>query len=453
MSAGLKIQPFTEAVQKIAAKTALGSRLRSDEWDLVPLAIRERAFFSARVESVRLLSDMQRSITDALAGNSTPGGAIMSRDRFISDMRKVAQELGVGQLGKAEITDLQGPKRLGLIYDMQTRQARAYAKWKIDQDPDFLNEWPAQRLIRLQDRKEPRDWEERWAAAATAVAFEGVASAGMIALKSSPIWYELSRFGTPWPPFDYESGMGLQDISRNEAERLGLVQPEDKLVPDGEATFNQSLEASTRGMSEDFIPMLTKLGLTIINSKLVPAPKKITNPKYKKKPDDKLKNFDPDQPRAPDGKWTDVDGFPVQTVDSKSMDEEHGPHVMGNFNRSTGIIQVRDNLPEDMDRDSVIRHEVMGAKFYAFKNKNRVAFDRYFYGQNKNDLNAERYSPTEYTDQMWAKVPDDVDVGGGRALFELAVQETISEIARIGGPFPETPEIYRQLFETVNAAR
>jgi hypothetical protein len=101
MPLSIKVQPWPEAVAKISAKTPLGSTLRSDQWDQQELALREAAFFSARVESARLLSDMQRSIVDALSGNRTPGGALMDRGRFISDMRKVAQQLGVASLARA----------------------------------------------------------------------------------------------------------------------------------------------------------------------------------------------------------------------------------------------------------------------------------------------------------------------------------------------------------------
>ncbi len=40
-----------------------------------------------------------------------------------------------------------------------------------------------------------------------------------------------SRFGRPYPPFDYNSGMDLRDIDRAAAEALGLVQPGEVLQP------------------------------------------------------------------------------------------------------------------------------------------------------------------------------------------------------------------------------
>jgi len=271
-SVDLKVEPFADALQKLSPRTPIGAKLRSDEWAKVPLALRERAFFSARVESVRLLQGMKDSILGALNGSRTEGGAGMDRGRFISDMRKLAGELGVGQLGKSTITDVSGPERLNLIYDMQTRNARGFARFKFGNDPYVLQEWPAQRLIRVATRKEPRDWEDRWNQAAANVAFEGVSPTRMVALKSSPIWGELSSFGTPWPPFDYGSGMGVEDVDRGEAEALGLVAPGEILPPSLEDDFNAKLESSVKGLDPAFADQLREIGFVIDGDKIKPAP-------------------------------------------------------------------------------------------------------------------------------------------------------------------------------------
>jgi hypothetical protein len=134
---------------------------------------------------------------------------------------------------------------------MQTNQAQEFSRWKMDQDPDVLNAYPAQRFVRIEDRLHPReDWPDRWDAAAGAVDFEGVAqnTREMVALKTSPIWAALSVFGTPWPPFDFGSGMGLEDVSRSEAEDFGILSPSDDLVPI-EEDFNASLEAGISDLS------------------------------------------------------------------------------------------------------------------------------------------------------------------------------------------------------------
>jgi hypothetical protein len=52
----------------------------------------------------------------------------------------------------------------------------------------------------------------------------------MIALKTDPIWVRISRFGRPFPPFDFNSGMGLRNIGREGSDEPGLTQP-GKPVP------------------------------------------------------------------------------------------------------------------------------------------------------------------------------------------------------------------------------
>ncbi len=53
---------------------------------------------------------------------------------------------------------------------------------------------------------------------------EGVArgTSRMIALKTSPVWAALSAFGNPYPPFDFGSGMGLDDVEASVCRELGL---------------------------------------------------------------------------------------------------------------------------------------------------------------------------------------------------------------------------------------
>ena len=60
------------------------------------------------------------------------------------------------------------------------------------------------------------------------VNWEGVARGGqMVALKSSPIWVELSRSGYPYPPFDFNSGMWVRPVSDDDCEALGLLADEE----------------------------------------------------------------------------------------------------------------------------------------------------------------------------------------------------------------------------------
>ena len=65
---------------------------------------------------------------------------------------------------------------------------------------------------------------------------------GFKPLLTSPIWRKLSRFDLDYPPFDFNSGMGVDPVDYEEARRHGLVIPEATLEgADGES-LNASLE-------------------------------------------------------------------------------------------------------------------------------------------------------------------------------------------------------------------
>lgn len=121
---------------------------------------------------------------------------------------------------------------------MGQQEAAGYGRWKQGQDPTIREEWPALELIRVRDSRKPRDWSERWIE--NGGQFYGNR---MIALRNDPIWTAISRFGKPWPPFDFNSGMGVESVDRDTAIKAGLM-GEDDVVPPDEDSFNSGLEAS-----------------------------------------------------------------------------------------------------------------------------------------------------------------------------------------------------------------
>lgn len=179
--------------------------------------------------------------------------AYVDRSSFIGDLKKVAIQEGLGPTADLATTptpgslkDISSARRLGLIYDMQVQSAQGYARWKMGQDPDSIDAFPAQELIRLEDRENKRDWTSRWINAG------GELTAGrMIALKTDPIWENISAFGSPWPPYDYGSGMGVEIVSRSEAEALGIIEPGQLLEP-SEKRFNDDLEASVSDLAPEY---------------------------------------------------------------------------------------------------------------------------------------------------------------------------------------------------------
>jgi hypothetical protein len=249
--------PWKAAVDRFSDKTVVGSKLRSAEWSDMPIALRERAFFSAGVDQARTLSAMREKVVQGL-DQSRPGGIGMNRARFVADMRNL---LGAAPGDSGSLTDITSTRRLNLIWDFQTADAHGFASQKADMDPDRLDAFPAYRLLRVESRRVPRDWYARWGEAGAKVGWVGASKTEMVALKTSPIWIALSRFGKPWPPFDYSSGMGLEDVDRDEAEALGLLDknedPAARLQSLGDAAatasqdWNDGLQASVKGIDQE----------------------------------------------------------------------------------------------------------------------------------------------------------------------------------------------------------
>jgi len=253
--------PLEDAVQSLGAKTPLGSALRSAELERLPVEIRERAFFSATVENERILAEMQRRILQRvqLVREQLANGesVTMDRGRFIAEMQDELDRLGYRPDPEKAggLQDVSSAGRLGLIWDMQLAQAQGYAKWKTGQDKDLLKAAPAQELIRVESRRERRLWPTIWAAAGGKFYGEPGpdypgAPGRMIALKTDPIWTAISRFGTPWPPFDWGSGMGLRNVRRREALELGVIKRDDKAQQPLSTPLNSGLGASVKGLPD-----------------------------------------------------------------------------------------------------------------------------------------------------------------------------------------------------------
>ncbi len=247
----IKPIPFTDAIDKLGRKSIIGSSLNSEQWSRVPLALRERAFFSATIESTRFLQRARDSIGDFLSaareeitlpdGSKTTAIKTGSRADFVKQTQDFAYAEGMGPIDPKHvgtIRDIRTEKRLGLIFDTQVRQAQDYGWWKQGQDPAVLDAYPAQRFIREREVKQERDYHRF--------------HENEVQLKSDlGFWKALNRdFGVPWGPWGWGCGHDVEDVDREEAERLGLIAPGERAKP-VEQEFNDELEASVRGLDDD----------------------------------------------------------------------------------------------------------------------------------------------------------------------------------------------------------
>lgn len=224
-------RPLKEIIANFDAKTPMGSVMRSAEWQMMPQHVRDSAFFSAGVTNAQWLSAQQTHIGDIIkrVKETNERGESMwkaDRSRFVAELRQLGEAMGIEHpdgpredgINERDITDPLAIARLKLVVNHQLANAYGEGQYVTAMSEDILSEWPAWELVRITPRKQPRDWEKRWTDAGGTL-HEG----RMIALKTSPVWLALSRFGKPHPPFDFNSGMGVEEIDIDTAESFGLM--------------------------------------------------------------------------------------------------------------------------------------------------------------------------------------------------------------------------------------
>jgi hypothetical protein len=231
--------PLRDAVSQMASRRVTPSGMTSREWEAIQAEIRLRCMFSSRVESERVLVEMKERLNAGISNEKT-GGATMDRSRFVEEMRGIIRETGYRRpdgVNKKSVRNLKSRARLELIWNMNVAQAAGYAQWKSHMDPDMLFASPCYELVRLMPKREIRDWPLVWEDHGGKFYGEPgkdypYAKGRMIAQKTDPIWRWISRFKTPWPPFDWGSGMGLRNVRRAEALALGVIKDDaDPQVP------------------------------------------------------------------------------------------------------------------------------------------------------------------------------------------------------------------------------
>ncbi len=253
--------PFKEAEQRLGQKTIVSVGLNTEGWRQIPLALRDRALFSAQIENVKFLQRMRELLNDFVTGareeiilpdgSKTTALKVGSRAQFIELAREAAIAEGLGDQVDPDhsgtVRDITSAARLGLVFDVQTQSAHDYGSWKQGMQPDVLAEFPAQRFIREVDVTTPRPLH--------------LENEGVIRLKTDlGFWLSMNSpsiggFGVPWGPWGFNSGMGVEDVDRDAAEAEGLIEPGEPITP-AELEFNSHLKASVQGLSPDLIARL-----------------------------------------------------------------------------------------------------------------------------------------------------------------------------------------------------
>jgi hypothetical protein len=240
---------FSEALQSREIRSILPADLTSAQLEEINAAILERATFSARVTSAEYLDEIDRVLGQFINGEIDLATARLALKEKLDAIgyRAAPDEVG-------SITDFSSDRRIELVLNTNADMAQGYGTWLQGQDAAILDQWPARELYRAAAAKEPRDWPSRWQAAGGEF-FDG----RMIALKNTSIWTDISRFGTPYEPFDYGSHMATRDIDRDTAMSLGLIDRDTQIVQQDRG-FNDDLKFSPQIRSAALKQALTEEG-------------------------------------------------------------------------------------------------------------------------------------------------------------------------------------------------
>lgn len=253
------LQPFAESVADLQRRQLLPTTLSSAELRQLEGALRRQALFSAQTVLTDYLQEIQDSVTSIVnpisiqrpdrvtpenpAGNVTVGlDPATARLQLKQKLAELGYTPAAGAAGS--ITDLSSDRRIDLVVKTNTELAQGAGRFIQSNAPGALNAFPAQELVRFDQKEKPRDWPQRWRIAAQVAGDVDAArildSTGrMVALLSSDIWQELGdgaggyddTLGNPYPPFAFNSGMWVEAVSREEAVALGLMQEADVAEP------------------------------------------------------------------------------------------------------------------------------------------------------------------------------------------------------------------------------
>lgn len=251
--------PFLEAVTNLRRKNILPTALGSRDLAALDAAIKRQSVFSARTTIEGYLQDIKNTVesvvnpkeVERVVGEDgetklvTEGMNPATAREFLRDQLKRKYGYAPAEGEEGTIKDLASDARINLVVKTNTEMAQGAGQYvQQNLDPDTLDAFPALELFRLEERRDPRDWPQRWRIASQVAGDANAArilefTGRMVALKSSGIWQALGdgsggyedTLGNPFPPFAFNSGMFTEEVSRESAVELGLLQENEPARP------------------------------------------------------------------------------------------------------------------------------------------------------------------------------------------------------------------------------
>jgi hypothetical protein len=91
-----------------------------------------------------------------------------------------------------------------------------YLARQQDWDVDAMEFYPASRISFFGRQQLIRDWDAEWQKSGPML------KGKMVAKKGAAVWLEISDFAFPFPPFSMDTSVWIEDVSIDEATRLGV---------------------------------------------------------------------------------------------------------------------------------------------------------------------------------------------------------------------------------------
>lgn len=208
----------------IYGKKTVPSDMRTAQWDAVSAWCKERAFFMASVTSAEHLQAFRSAVQQMVDGTMSGTDA---RKLLRMHLQGSGYQAPAGLEGT--IKDLSTTARLKVTLNTNVAMARGWAQMSQFKG-DIAH--PGIMLYRdIRPKGKPRPWvnicRER-VGNMPGVVLTGNPDEPMVALSNSPAWAMISRFGTPYPPFDYNSGMRIKPVSLDDCiDKYHLITEDD----------------------------------------------------------------------------------------------------------------------------------------------------------------------------------------------------------------------------------
>lgn len=254
---------LSDAVKQLLARKIMPTSMTSAELRGVSAGMKRQALFSAQTLETSYLETIRDAVASVLLptqedrpdrGLTTVG---LHPATAAESLRNRLADLGYSPKPGEEgtIKDLSSNARINLVISTNVQTAQGAGELvRRNADEDAVDLYPALELLWEDDSSEvprgqkrtkeglmpdPRNgWPARWMAAAAEAddtdAERIFRTLGrMVALKSSGIWRALGQgaggyedtLGNPYPPYAFNSSIVDQEVDREEAEALKLLQP------------------------------------------------------------------------------------------------------------------------------------------------------------------------------------------------------------------------------------